>query len=291
MTDLVCPTTHKNTVVGETGYSPGDRATNLWPFYDPSQPVNVMSVGETACGPDYHVVRSGSTIMAIEYITEGSGILEINGKTYRPEKNCVVLLTKNSVHSYAADPEKPWKKSWIVFDGPFMQNMLDAYLPKDVYCFPNCSLAPYFHRIKEQLHTRKGDYPYLLEGLSSILYEIVLYLNHKTMRQELTMPEKVRMALDAQVEGKLSLGAVCKEFNYSKNYIIHLFRSAYGVTPYRYFETKKIDVAKLYLCNTNFPIDEIAQMLSYADRNYFSNCFKKHTGYAPGEYRKKHQRF
>ena len=97
-----------NAILGETAYSPGDRAVTLWPFYDPALPVNVMVIGETKCGPDYHVIRPRSRIMAIEYISEGAGILKINGQTYRPEQNCAILLTKHSAHSYAADPQTPW---------------------------------------------------------------------------------------------------------------------------------------------------------------------------------------
>lgn len=123
-----------NVILGETAYSPGDHAVTLWPFYDPVFPVNVMAIGETKCRPDYHVIRPRSRIMAIEYIAQGAGILKINGQTYRPEQNCTILLTKHSAHSYEADAQNPWQKHWIVFDGPFMQNMIDSYLPKNSYC-------------------------------------------------------------------------------------------------------------------------------------------------------------
>lgn len=277
----------KNVILGEVSYSPGDSAVTLWQFYNKTFPVNIMVVGETNCREDYHVIRPRSQIMAIEYIIDGTGTLEINGNTYSPEKNCAVLLTKNSVHSYAVDPADPWKKLWIVFDGPFMQNMLESYLPKNQYCFPNCNLQPYFYEIKRQVQIHKKDYPRLVERLSVILYEMILFMNRIATQREIPLPEKIRTAIDAQIEGKLSLEAICTEFHYSKNHIISLFRSTYGITPYRYFETKKIDVAKLYLCNTNFTIEEITQHLSYADRYYFSNCFKKHTGFSPADYRRK----
>ena len=277
-----------NVILGETAYSPGDHAVTLWPFYDPVFPVNVMAFGETKCRPDYHVIRPRSRIMAIEYSAQGAGILKINGQTYRPEQNCTILLTKHSAHSYEADAQNPWQKHWIVFDGPFMQNMIDSYLPKNSYCFTNCNLLPYFHEISRCVQAQKRDYPRLIESLTVILLQMVLQMNRVVTQREASLPEKIRAAIDAQIEGKLSLETICAEFSYSKNHIITLFRNEYGITPYRYFEKKKIEVAKLYLCNTSFTIDEVAQHLSYADRNYFSNCFKKHTGYAPAEYRRKH---
>ncbi len=279
----------ENAIIGETAYSPGDQATTLWPFYDPSLPVNVMVIGETSCRPDYHVIRPHSRIMAIEYIMAGSGSLEIDGQAYRPKKNCAILLTKHSVHSYATDPQNPWQKKWIVFDGPFMQAMLDFYLPRNTYCFPNCNLLPYFHEIDRQVQALKRDYPRLVKALSVLLFEMILHINQSIMQRKPSLPEQIRAAIDAQIEGKLALEDICAEFNYSKNHVIALFRQAYGVTPYRYFEAKKIDVAKFYLCNTSFTIEEITQQLSYADRNYFSNCFKKYTGYAPAEYRRQNR--
>lgn len=279
----------KKAIIGETAYSPEDRAVNLWPFYNAALPVNVMSVGETDCTPDYYVTRPCSGIMAIEYITSGSGVLEINNKSYRPQKGCAILLIKNSFHSYAADSDNPWKKNWIVFDGSFMQNMIDAYLPRNEYCFPDCDLAPYFQKIKEQLRKHKGNYEQLLEILSVILFEMVLCISRTVRKQEHSLPEKIRFAIDAQIEGSLSLDAISNQFNYSKNHIITLFRDAYGITPYRYFEAKKAEAAKLYLYSTDLSIEEIARLLSYADRYYFSNCFKKFTGCTPAEYRRKHQ--
>lgn len=169
-----------------------------------------------------------------------------------------------------------------------MQNMIESYLPKNSYCFANCNLLPYFHEISRCVQAQKRDYPRLIESLTVILLQMVLQMNRVVMQREASLPEKIRAAIDAQIEGKLSLETICAEFSYSKNHIITLFRNEYGITPYRYFEKKKIEVAKLYLCNTSFTIDEVAQHLSYADRNYFSNCFKKHTGYAPAEYRRKH---
>ena len=145
-----------NVILGETAYSPGDHAVTLWPFYDPVFPVNVMAIGETKCRPDYHVIRPRSRIMAIEYIAQGAGILKINGQTYRPEQNCTILLTKHSAHSYEADAQNPWQKHWIVFDGPFMQNMIDSYLPKTAIALRTATCSLIFMKSAGVYRRRKG---------------------------------------------------------------------------------------------------------------------------------------
>ena len=117
---------------------------------------------------------------------------------------------------------------------------------------------------------------------------MVLQMNRVVTQREASLPEKNPSGHRRSDRREAVTGNDLRGIQLFQNHIITLFRNEYGITPYRYFEKKKIEVAKLYLCNTSFTIDEVAQHLSYADRNYFSNCFKKHTGYAPAEYRRKH---
>lgn len=66
-----------------------------------------------------------------------------------------------------------------------------------------------------------------------------------------------------------------------------VFKSAYSMTPYHYYQNMRIEIAKTLLKNSpEMTIEDIAQRLNYTDRNYFSLHFKKETGYSPAYYRK-----
>ena len=43
---------------------------------------------------------------------------------------------------------------------------------------------------------------------------------------------------------------------------------------YVFYDEKRIEIAKNYLTQTNLTISQIAEKLSFADRNYFSSVFK-----------------
>ena len=58
---------------------------------------------------------------------------------------------------------------------------------------------------------------------------------------------------------------LCESMNYSKNYIINVFKRKYGITPYQYYLDKKIDAAKTYLTHTNISIGDISKTLHYAE--------------------------
>ncbi len=127
-------------------------AASFWSYYDDTLPANIMVIGETACDENYYISRTSSRIMAIEYILSGSGTLQMEGETFHPKRNTAILLPKHSCHTYYSASDDFWVKKWIVFDGTLMQTLIDTYLPKNVCCFENCNLLPYFQKI-EKNHT------------------------------------------------------------------------------------------------------------------------------------------
>lgn len=266
-----------------------DNAVSFWKYYQGEYPLNVMVVGQTECDPGYHVERECSHIMALEYITDGAGVLQINGKTYHPCKNGVVVLTKNSCHSYKTDPDFGWKKRWVVFDGPLMEHLLSVYLPKNEYYFSNCNLTHYFDQIDRLITLYRDDYGKMTDKMAVTLLEMLLQIKNSASRTQYDLAERIRQALDMQIEQRLSLDELAAGFNYSKNHIIRIFREKYGVTPYQYFIDRKVDIAKLYLCNTNYAVTEIAEQLSFTDEHYFSNYFRSAVGMSPSRYRKQVQ--
>lgn len=264
-------------------------AASFWSYYDETLPVNIMVIGETICDETYYVSRPCSRIMAIEYILSGSGTLHMNGEIFHPKRNTAILLPKYSCHTYYADSDDFWVKKWIVFDGTLMQNLIDTYLPKGVCCFEGCNLLPYFQEIEKIMQTDAGDYKQMTDALVSVLLRMILKMKNCYQNNDNSVSRKIKSAIDAQIEGELSLSTLSREFGYSKNHIITLFKSVYGITPYRYFAGRKIDIAKLYLINTRLSVEAIAQKLNYADRSYFADCFKQYTGKTPTEYRKENR--
>lgn len=59
-----------------------------------------------------------------------------------------------------------------------------------------------------------------------------------------------------------------------------------GVSPIQYLINKRIAHAKHLLSTSDMPIAKIATECGYDDPVYFSQVFKRITGYSPTEYRK-----
>jgi len=143
----------------------------------------------------------------------------------------------------------------------------------------------YFDEIVE-LSQQKIPYDVMVNKITICLTHIFMYIRNRIIVENEELPDIIRKKLDESIESPYNLEMLCQNINYSKNYIINVFKEKYNITPYQYFLERKIDSAKLYLTHTNASIGTIAKKLHYADQQYFSSSFKKAVGCSPLEYRR-----
>lgn len=84
----------------------------------------------------------------------------------------------------------------------------------------------------------------------------------------------------------LSVKTLAEWLRCSPDYLSHLFMQTTESTLSDYINRKRVEHAKVMLCNTTLNISEIAWASGYRDPGYFSRVFKKQTGASPGAYRK-----
>ena len=85
-----------------------------------------------------------------------------------------------------------------------------------------------------------------------------------------------------------SLEALCKEFHFSKNHILNLFKKSYGLSPIAYANHKKLERAEYLMEVTSLSQEEIADSCGFGDYSHFYKQFLKRNGCAPEKWR--HQR-
>lgn len=264
-----------------------EKFKNFTALNDENEPLKIEIVGETYCDKSFCIERASSDLNALEFIIDGKGTLDIDNQRLVPEKNDVFLLKVGSCHRYKSDGAHPWHKLWIVFTGKMADSLIQFYLPENVYLFKSCDAVK--KHFEEILEISRQDIPYdiMVNKITISLMHIFMYIRNRVITENEDLPDIIRKKLDESVERTFNLEKLCSDINYSKNYVINVFKNKYKVTPYQYFLDKKIDAAKSYLTHTNVSVGNISKTLHYADSQYFSSSFKKAVGCSPIEYRRK----
>lgn len=97
----------------------------------------------------------------------------------------------------------------------------------------------------------------------------------------------MREFLAAPIKGSFQLSQLCGFASKSESQTIKIFKKAFDVTHYNYFCSKKTELTKNMLTNTNLSVNHIAYNLHFAHEYYFSNSFKQFVGKSPSSYKKK----
>lgn len=84
----------------------------------------------------------------------------------------------------------------------------------------------------------------------------------------------------------VSLEELCRQFHYSKNHIINLFRQEYGMTPIEYLNDVKLRRAMYLLEVTSNTIEDIAAESGFHNYSHFYRLFYRKTGISPVQWRK-----
>ena len=85
---------------------------------------------------------------------------------------------------------------------------------------------------------------------------------------------------------RITLELLSQEFSLSKQALIQRFKQATHKTPMEYLAYVRIDQSKLLLRDTELSVSQIAERCGFENVYYFSNCFKRATGFSPSAYRK-----
>ncbi len=84
----------------------------------------------------------------------------------------------------------------------------------------------------------------------------------------------------------ISLSDLCLVSNFSKQHLIRVFRSEFGMTPKAYILSYKINCAKeMFYCNPHLSVKEVADEMGFEDQHYFSRLFAKVSGLTPSEFK------
>lgn len=112
----------------------------------------------------------------------------------------------------------------------------------------------------------------------------VLEEENREIRSKTIVHEIIQMVHE-EYDTDLTLEKCASRLNLHTNYIWRLMRSEMNTTFREYLSQYRLKMAKRWLKETDMPIGEIAEKLTYDNAANFIRYFKKLEGVTPGQYR------
>jgi AraC-like DNA-binding protein len=248
--------------------------------------------------PAYHhyIVRpQGADENILIYCVKGRGWFEVDGKRGELLPDQVLLIPKNSPHSYGAGDVNPWSIHWVHFTG------------EDSACYT--SLLPHHeHVLRVSKSIRKKAellfrecYGVFADGVThrrilfaaQALRHLLALLFYGNPAFSPGAPTGNHRSFDSIIEhmrqhldGSLSLKDIAKEAGFSVARFSSLFKAQTGFSPVEYYIRLRIQAACRLFDTADFNVGEVSARIGYDDQYYFSRVFRKIMGMPPIAYRR-----
>ncbi len=85
--------------------------------------------------------------------------------------------------------------------------------------------------------------------------------------------------------GNISVMELADVVQMSPSHFARVFKTSFGVTPYRFVMQERIEGAKDMLARTNLSASQVAMAFGFSSQSHFVKVFRQFTGVTPKQYK------
>ncbi len=252
-------------------------------FYEGTKEYFIETKAGQKIMPDMHYHDS----YELYYLEAGSREYFVDDKFFSVTAGNFVLISPSKFHrtggAYAL-------RTLVGFTSNFLSKTYSPVASKNLLkCFDEVLICPPEHMQK--------DLKKLLKIMAECKTETDFGIYLGMLLKQLSAC-KSETTYDEQISGIItyinhhfselhSIDQIANYMHVSKYHLCRIFKDAMGITLINYLNNIKIKNACTFLESTNKGILEISHLCGFNSLAYFSNVFKKITGYSPLKYKKR----
>lgn len=92
--------------------------------------------------------------------------------------------------------------------------------------------------------------------------------------------------IDRHLDSRITNAALARQVGLGESHFRHVFVEAFGVSPSRYVQQRRLERARELLTLTSHPIAHIATDCGFASQSYLTTCFRARHGVTPARFRR-----
>lgn len=266
----------------------------------------LLYISKSKYGEDWHSTSHFHPFTEIFFITHGNGIMEIDSIDVSVKEGDLIIINPNCPHTEKSSYNRMDQLEYIVFainnlalankslpqlngddSNPTYYKIMNLNNNKSVILY-------YLNTLVHEVEEKKVNYEL---ACKSILTLFIIYISRNTESNLLIAdnPEKLNIEcvkiknyIDSHYSENITLDILSNLSYVNKFHLVHLFTKQIGISPINYLINRRIEESKNLLTTTNYSIRDISTIVGFSNSSYFSQMFKKFTGYSPRMYKTKY---
>lgn len=254
---------------------------------------------------DWHSTAHFHPFTEIFFITNGSGNFHLDDKIVNVTKGDLVIINPNCLHTEKSNTSKePLEyivlgiENFIFAQHGTSSLLCNTEVTQELYTIIHYDrisvLLQFFDPLINEIENKPQNYEVVCKSIITLL---IIFLSrgssqdldvNNTSKEPLNIEcMKIKNYLDSHYSDNITLEKLASICHVNKFHLVHSFTKQVGVSPINYVINKRIDEAKTLLKTTNYSIRDISSIVGFSNSSYFSQMFKKITGFSPKTYKTK----
>lgn len=256
--------------------------------------LSLLQIGRRYCSEGEVIsTHTHQDFFELTIVNGGEGVVISNGESYPIKSGESHLSIPCDIHEIRAGKNSKLEYDYFSFrfsEGDFNKELgkiSRKLFGKSSRVFTDPKISTLLGNAISEFSSEK---PYANEILENIFNQIAVYLIRDFNDVEHQAPKfseneilcyQIMNYIDTHIYKIPSLESIAPRFNYNYSYLSNLFKKTTGKKLSDYFQSRKLDTAKVLILEKKYKITEIATMLGYSSPFSFSKAFKQKFGCSP----------
>ncbi|MHA3774657.1 helix-turn-helix domain-containing protein [Verrucomicrobiota bacterium sgz303538] len=249
--------------------------------------ITVVCGGCERVRPDYVVRRQTFPFLAIEFVAEGEGELELAGRKYSLRPGMAFAYGPDAAHVIHSDPARPMLKYYVDFSGTEGERLLAASPLGGWRAVQLSSLEEVVELFELLQREGASESTFGAQICAALIPALLLKITERALPGGIAEPRALATYRRAkkwiednclQARTAEEVAAAC---HLDTAYLCRLFKRFGHTTPYRFLTRQKMNRAADLLLDRGMLVKEAAAELGFSDAFQFSRAFKRVYGLPP----------
>lgn len=246
---------------------------------------------------DWHSTIHFHHFTEIFYVIRGQGSFIVEGSEFEVKEDDLIIINPNVSHTEVSRDESPLEYIAVGIEGLLFSNIMkndDGHIDYFLHNYEDYKheILFYLKTLVQEVENKEDYYEMLCQNLLEVF--IINMIRRTNNRLGITSTKKmnkecsyIKQYIDLHYQENITLDQLSSLTFMNKYYLVHAFKKYIGLSPINYVISKRVEESKCLLETTDYSISQISDIVGFSSQSYFSQIFKKTTGYTPFEVRKR----